>query len=159
MGWTKRDFIKHAFEEIGLSASVYDLTPDQQWVALAKLDAMMANWEASGVRVGWLISSMDDDTSIDQVATSTDAANEAIYQNLAIRLCPAFGKVASAELRQLANTSYRNLLCHLVGKVEERRMPAGEYLGGGYKGYFGVVTTTAPPDTLDTGNDERLELE
>lgn len=156
MGWTKRDFIKHAFEEIGLSSSVYDLTPEQQWVALAKLDAMMAGWEASGIRVGWLIPSNNDSADIDQIAVSTDAANEAIYQNLAIRLCPAFGKVAPPELRQLANMAYRNLLNRLVGRVKERQIPSGEFLGAGYKS-LACQVTKKPAENIQIDNDSELE--
>ena len=53
MGWTKRQFIEQAFEEIGLAAYVFDLTPEQLQSALRRLDAMMAGWNTNGIRIGW----------------------------------------------------------------------------------------------------------
>ena len=29
MGWTKREYVEQAFEEIGLASYVFDLTPEQ----------------------------------------------------------------------------------------------------------------------------------
>ena len=40
MGWTKRQFVTQAFEEIGLASYVFDLTPEQLQSALRRLDAM-----------------------------------------------------------------------------------------------------------------------
>ena len=51
MGWTKRQYIEQAFEEVGLAAYVFDLTPEQLQSALRKLDAMMAEWNAKGLRL------------------------------------------------------------------------------------------------------------
>ena len=52
MGWTKREYIEQAFEEIGLASYVFDLTPEQLQSALRKLDAMLAEWNAKGLRLG-----------------------------------------------------------------------------------------------------------
>ena len=40
MGWTKRQFVTQAFEEIGLAAYVFDLQPQQLDSALRKLNAV-----------------------------------------------------------------------------------------------------------------------
>ena len=48
MGWTKRQFVAQAFEEIGLASYVFDLTPEQLQSALRRLDTMMAAWNALG---------------------------------------------------------------------------------------------------------------
>ena len=45
--WTKREFITQAFEEIGLAAYVFDLTPEQLNSALRRLDAMVGGWAAT----------------------------------------------------------------------------------------------------------------
>mgnify|MGYP003525752305 CR=1 FL=1 len=55
MGWTKRQFVTQAFEEIGLAAYVFDLTPEQLQSALRRLDSMMASWNAKGIRLGYQI--------------------------------------------------------------------------------------------------------
>jgi hypothetical protein len=46
MGWTKRQFITQAFEEIGLAAYVFDLTTEQLQSALRRMDAMVAGWNS-----------------------------------------------------------------------------------------------------------------
>ena len=43
MGYTKRQFILAAFEEIGLAAYTFDLQPDQLESARRRLDAMIAD--------------------------------------------------------------------------------------------------------------------
>jgi hypothetical protein len=53
MGYTKRQFISAAFEEIGLASYVFDLQPEQLQSALRRLDAMMADWNAKGIRLGY----------------------------------------------------------------------------------------------------------
>lgn len=51
MSWTKRQFMTAAFEEIGLAAYVYDLTPEQMQSAVKRMDAMIAGWNSNGVRI------------------------------------------------------------------------------------------------------------
>ena len=53
MGYKKRQFISAAFEEIGLASYVFDLQPEQLQSALRRLDAMMADWNAKGIRLGY----------------------------------------------------------------------------------------------------------
>lgn len=53
MGWTKRQFVTQAFEEIGLASYVFDLTPEQLDSALRRLDTMIASWNALGIRLGY----------------------------------------------------------------------------------------------------------
>jgi len=53
MGYSKRQFVEAAFEEVGLAAYVFDLQPQQLESALRRLDAMMAEWNAKGIRLGY----------------------------------------------------------------------------------------------------------
>lgn len=65
MGWTKRQLITQAFEEIGLAAYVFDLTPEQLQSALRRMDAMVAGWNSNGVRIGYPLPSSPDSSNID----------------------------------------------------------------------------------------------
>jgi hypothetical protein len=53
MGYSKRQFISAAFEEIGLASYVFDLQPEQLQSAMRRLDAMMADWNGKGIRLGY----------------------------------------------------------------------------------------------------------
>lgn len=161
MGWTKREFIDQAFEEIGLSAHVYDITPEQRWSALRRLDSMMASWNANGIRIGWALPSKPDMSDIDNQTNAPDVANEAIYCNLAVRLASAFGKTASPELKQLADASYSNLLNQTIEPPPERQMPNTMPRGAGNKPWrnFNNPFVRSPQESLEAGADNNIILE
>jgi hypothetical protein len=52
MSYSKRQFVEAAFEEIGLASYVFDLQPEQIDSACRRLDTMMAQWNAVGIRLG-----------------------------------------------------------------------------------------------------------
>ena len=92
MGWTKRQFIEQAFDEIGLASYAFDLTPEQMQSALRRLDTMIAAWNALGIRLGYPLPSSPQDSDLDEQTNVPDRSNEAIYTNLAIKLAPSYGK-------------------------------------------------------------------
>jgi hypothetical protein len=53
MSYTKRQYVIAAFEEIGLASYVFDLTNNELLSACKRLDAMMAQWNAKGIRKAW----------------------------------------------------------------------------------------------------------
>lgn len=132
MGWTKRQFVTQAFEEIGLAAYVFDLSPEQLESALRKLDAMMATWNSKGIRVGYPIPSSPQNSNIDDDTGVPDSANETIYLNLGIRLAPGYGKTVSADTKTLAKQGYDNLLS-LAAMPMEMQMPGTLPAGAGNK--------------------------
>lgn len=92
--WSKRDVIEQAFAEIGKAAYDFDLQPEELQSALRKLDAMMATWGgALGIRIGFSGGDGKGDLTADTQVP--DWAYEALYLNLALRLCPDFGKTPS----------------------------------------------------------------
>lgn len=129
MSWTKRQFVHAAFEEIGLANYDFDLQPEQMDSAVRKLDAMMAQWNASGIQTGYSISQNPD---LDQRTRVPDGANEAIYLALAIRLAGSVGKVVSMDLKQNAKQAKDALLRSLV-HVHQVRLPTSLPLGAGNK--------------------------
>lgn len=162
MGWTKRQFIEQAFEEIGLAAYVFDLTPEQLQSALRRLDAMMAGWNANGIRIGWPIPSKPQDSDIDMDAKAPDIANEAIYLNLAIRLAPGFGKTISPDTKSDADSAYSNLLNQTSAPTPERQYPNTLPRGQGTKPWRSRNSNPflpTPDDPLQAGEDNNINFE
>lgn len=110
MAWTKRDFITQAFEELGLGAYAFDLAPEQLQSALRKLNAMMATWNAKGIRIGYPLPSSPDNDDIDAEVNVSDRAHEAMILGLAIRLGPSYGKATSPDTKVAARDAYNAML-------------------------------------------------
>lgn len=128
MSWTKRQFVLSAFEEIGIGSYNFDLSSEMLETGLKKLDAMMASWNAAGMRLSYPIPSNPNSGDLDDNSEVPDYANDAICLNLAIRLAPIFGKQIGTELRQNAKTSYNVMLAKNMD-IPERQLsntiPAG----------------------------------
>jgi P22 tail accessory factor len=162
MGWTKRQFVEQAFEEIGLAAYVYDLTPEQLQSALRRLDAMMAGWNANGIRIGWPMPSTPDTSDIDVDTKVPDVANEAIYLNLAVRLAPGFGKVLSQDTKSDADGAYSNLLNQTAAPTPERQFPNTLPRGAGTKPWRSFNSNQfvkTPDDPLLAGEDNEINFD
>lgn len=162
MGWTKRQFVEQAFEEIGLAAYVFDLTPEQLQSALRRLDAMMAGWGSNGIRIGWPAPSTPDSSDLDVDTKVTDVANEAIYLNLAVRLAPGFGKVLPPDTKADADAAYSNLLNQTSTPTPERQFPNTLPRGAGTKPWRSFNSNQfvrTPNDPLLAGEDNTLNFD
>lgn len=138
VSWTKRQFVTTAFSEIGLAEYNFDLQPEQLESGLRKLDAMMAQWQANGIKLGYAVSV---DLDLDEDSRVSDFANEAIYLNLALRLAGEFGKAVSMELKQNAKDAKDALLRSLV-IVPKMRLPTNLPSGAGLKYYGNFIYPT-----------------
>jgi hypothetical protein len=101
MSYTKRQFVDAAFEEIGLASYVFDLTTEELASALRRLDAMMAQWNAKGIRLGYPLPTLAANSSLFSNSEVPDAANEAIILNL--------GHTPCARLRQVGIAGHEDL--------------------------------------------------
>lgn len=110
MSWTKKQLIDAAFEEIGIGSYQYDIQPEMYSIALNRLDSMIASWFALGVNFNYTIPANQSDSDITTESGVPDYTYEAIYQNLALKLSPIFGKVITQELKQAAFLAFRNLI-------------------------------------------------
>ncbi len=110
MGWSKRQFVVAAFEEIGLAQYVFDLQPEDLQSAVSRLDAMLATWNAHGIRLGYPMSDNPSYADIDAATNVPDMANEAIFTNLGLRLAPMYGKVINPDARVSAKQAYLAML-------------------------------------------------
>ena len=79
MGWSKRQLVEAAFEELGMAGYVFNLQPEQLQIAVRRLDAMMAQWSALGIRVSYPISDNPKSVRIEDVTHVPDFALEAIF--------------------------------------------------------------------------------
>lgn len=157
MGYSKRQFISGAFEEIGLAEYVFDLQPEQLESALRRLDAMMMEWNAQGVRLGYPISSSPQDADLDTQTNTPDSAWEAVITNLAIRLAPGYGKTVSPDTKMLAKNAY-NVLMQRAAFPLEKQLPETMPIGQGNKPWrWDDPYVYSPVPTIDAGPDGPIE--
>lgn len=161
MSWTKRQFIEQAFEEIGMAQYVFDLTPEQLDSARRRLDAMIAGWNANGVRINYPLPNSPQDSDLDEQSGVPDFANEAIYLNLAVRLGPSVGKNIATETIISADMAYNNLANQVAFPTPERQMPQTMARGAGQKPWrtYNNPFVDPPNPGIDAGSDGRIEFE
>lgn len=157
MGYTKRQFIESAFEEIGLANYVFDLQPEQLQGALNRLDTMMAQWNAMGIRLGYDMPSSPQDSDIDSPSNTPDSAWEAIITNLAIRIAPGYGKSVSPETKVTGRNAY-NVLLQRAAYPLEAQLPETMPMGQGNKPWrWDNPYVPRPADPVDAGPDGPIE--
>lgn len=161
MAYTKRDIINMAFEEIGLAAYVFDLTPQQLEGALRRLDAMMATWNGKGIRLGYPLPSSPGSSDLDQPTEVSDFAIEAMALNLAVRIAPGYGKTVSPDTKASAKNAYNQIIAQSAKPIEMQLDNMSIPSGAGNKGYryYGDPFLRQPTDPLTAGPDSILDLE
>jgi hypothetical protein len=157
MSYTIRQFVESALEEIGMAAYVFDAAPDQLLSAAKRLNSMLAEWNARGIRLGATLYSNPADIDLDADSNVPDNANEAIITNLALRIAPMYGKSPMPATALNAKRAYDVMLLRFAQPVE---MQLGEIpSGAGNKPWrwFDPYTPEAEP-TLTDGTDSPLEF-
>jgi len=159
MGWSKRQFVMQAFDEIGLASYVFDLSPEQMQSALQRLDMMIASWNALGIRLGYPLPASPLDSDLDEQTNVPDSANQAIYTNLAIKLAPSYGKQVMPDTKATAKESYNTLLSRAAMPVEQQ-LPGSMPAGFGNKPWrvYGDPFLRGPVDPLLAGHDGPIEF-
>jgi hypothetical protein len=160
MSYTKRQYVIAAFEEIGLASFVFDLTDNELLSACKRLDAMMAQWNAKGIRLSYPLPSSPETTSLDAETEVPDAANEAIILNLGVRIAPGYGKSVSPDTKISAKAAYTTLLGWTAQPTPEKQFPRTLPTGAGQKAwrYDQDPFMPIPVDPLTTGGDGVLDL-
>ena len=159
MGYTKRQFILAAFEEIGLASYTFDLQPEQLESARRRLDAMIADWNGKGIRLGYPIPSSPEQGSIDEETFVPDSAYEAIICSLGIRLAPSYGKQVMPMTMATAKQGYDTLLQRATFPLEQQ-MPSTMPAGAGNKPWrvYDNPLLRPPVNPVQVGPDGPLEL-
>lgn len=160
MGYSKRQFVTEALAELGLASYVFDMQPEDLQTALRRLDAMMAEWNGKGIRLGYPLPGSPQDADLDEPSQVPDSANEAILTNLAIRLAPGFGKQPSPLTLATAKTGYNTLLSR-AAMPEEQQLPGTMPSGAGWKPWrwYGNPFVQPPTDPVKAGGDGNITLE
>ena len=158
MGYSKRQFVTAAFEELGLASYVFDLSSEQLESALRRLDTMMADWNGMGIRLSYPIPGSPENSDIDAESTVPDSVNEAIIANLAVRLAPSLGKTVQPETKVVAKQAYNVLLsraAHPINMSLPNTMPSG----AGTKPWRRDNAFLYPqPPAIDAGSDGTIEF-
>lgn len=148
--WSKREIVAQAFEQVGLAAYVFDLSPDEIQSAVKRLDSMMASWASRGIRIGYALPTGEDQSDPDDASGVTAGAVEAVASNLALRLGPSFGKAVPADVRIAARDAYNALLSAASPIPQTRMSPLLPY-GAGNRS-FGGRTRWINQSAIEAGN-------
>lgn len=155
MSYTKRQVVEAAMAEIGLASYSFDLMPEQVEAALRRLDAMVAEWNARGIRLAYAVP--DNPTNSDGSADSglSDSAWEAVITNLALRVAPSYGKAVSPETKITARHALNTLMARsaMPPEVCLPAMPSG----AGNKNFDNPFLST-PTENLIVGPDTTLDF-
>lgn len=158
MGYTRREFCNGAFEEIGIATYNFDIGPDQYQSAGNRLDAMMAEWNAKGIRLGYPLPASPGDGDLDDETNVPDSAWQAVVTNLAIRVAPMFGKQVMQATAAAAKQAYNTILSISAQPIELqlRQLPAG---AGNKPWRFGQPFLNPPVEPVLVGPDGPLEYD
>lgn len=153
MGWTKGQFVEQALVEIGLAPYFFDLQHEQLNSVLYRLDAMMADWNGKGIRLGYPLNSSPQNSTLDTQTDVPDSANQAIITNLAVNIAPIFGKVVALETKKSARDGYKTLLS-IAAMPEQMQYIDSLPLGAGNKPYsINQPFVNTPINDLTVGGD------
>ena len=155
MSYTKGELVFSALEEIGIASYEYDVSAEQVDSGVRRLDAMMAEWDAKGIKVSYPISQTDKSFTTDD-SNVPDWAWEAIITNLALKMAPSYGKEPSMQTKISAKKSLNTLLGLFAGSRESQleSMPRG----AGYKSVSERRWTPQPKETYLKQVDEDVDL-
>jgi len=157
MSWTRRQFCRAALKELGIGND-YDASPEDLEDARARLDAMMAEWNARGIRLGYPIGQDPFDGDLDANTNVPDAANNAIVLSLATVLAPSYGRPVQPGTTSGAARGLAVLLQRAVVPPTQQlpSMPSG----AGNRRCRGILNNYTPDPLvlLDGGPDGEIEL-
>lgn len=132
MSYSKRQIVIAAFEELGLASYAFDIQPEELESALRRLDGLVAQWNARGMKLSYNLPNSPQNSNIDDESYIPDYANDAVITNLAIKLAPSYGRVVSQETKSAAHEGERVLLMvSQAGYPLERRLQNTLPLGAG----------------------------
>ena len=152
--WTKRELVNEAFAELALAGHQFDLEPEEMQTALRRMDAMVAAWEAKGIRIGYALPSGPSSSDLDDASGIPDAAVQAVFLGLAVQLAPGFGKTLPPETRKSARDAYDALLI-AAAQPPEQQLTSNLPMGAGFKRrerIFFPIPDTSPVQTTQGGD-------
>lgn len=160
MGWTKGELVDEAYGEIALAGYVFDIGPEARQTGLRRLDAMMAQWNAVGIRLGYALPSSPTASDIDADSGLPDSATEAVFMNLAIRIASSVGKSVTQDTRNTAKSGYDTLMSRAAFPPQQQ-LPNTLPQGSGNKPWRrnGPFMPTPVDPLLGTEGGDQIEFE
>lgn len=132
---TKRLVVDMAYDEVRLAVPEFQINPNELNTVLTKLDMLMAEWETSGIYLGYNQPTIPGTGDLEDEIGIPNAALHATALYLALRVSPAFGKALSAETRAALALSMSNLR-GLTAQIPNMRYPRTTPLGQGNRWFF-----------------------
>lgn len=162
MSYTKRQIIRYAYAELGIADYAFDLQPEDWQLAAARLDAMIADWNGRGVRLGYPISSDPDFVNIDVDTGLPAFANKAVFCSLAVELAPGLGKTPTMKTDMAASSGFAMLLAAAT-KSPEVQFPQSTPAGSGNRWLrnnylLPPIVETIPGPEQDTNYEKQATL-
>lgn len=159
MGWTKRAFVTAAFSEIGIASYDIALPADQVVSAVQRLDAMMADWNGRGIRLGYPLEGPTA-TDIDAESGVPDWANRAIICNLALEIAPGVGRQPMPATSRNAKMGFSTVSARCTRPLPMQlpgTMPAGQ--GNRWQRTTLNPFLNPPADEIAAGDDGIIEYD
>lgn len=138
--YTTREIIEAAYAEIGMGEYVYDAQPEELVDALNRLDAMLAEWGADGIVTGYTVFDSPSTADMDLASGIVQSLVRPVILNLAVELCPMFGKTPSPQTTAAARAGKSLAIRQTVAVPVMRAASTATPAGAGYKFNGGVLT-------------------
>ena len=130
----KVDFIIDAFSMMRINGLTREPTPDDLELALRRLEDMAAEWNGRNMDPGYNFEDQPDPNAVSNIQRTYKHAYGA---NLAVRLLPDFGKVATEDLRRQANQSFSFMATSIAAnRMDETFYSKRHPKGSGNDNYF-----------------------
>jgi len=97
---TKRQIVEMAYEECSLAGYEFNVTPEELFSGLRKLDALMAEWRATDKDLNYNAPETFGGGDLEDMSGVPDATISGVAISLAMAIAPAMGKAMGQETRQ-----------------------------------------------------------
>jgi hypothetical protein len=148
VAWTKAQIVEQAFDGLALAGYEFDITPEEKALALRRMDAMVAQWESRGIRLGYLLPSSPELSDLNSDSGLPDVAIEAVELNLQVRLAASKGKNLPPQTLALAKAAYDDLLT-CAAFPQEQQFKNGLPVGAGNSPHYGYRGIFFPEPSSD----------
>lgn len=126
---TANDVVTRALQMVGVRAAETPITAAELSDGLDLLNDMLAEWQGSGLKLGYVpISTGTDELDLPEVC------NMAVKSNLAIYMHPEYGKQVNPALAAAATDSYNQMVNALV-RIGDVSPPSTLPIGSGNLDY------------------------
>lgn len=150
---TVAQIIKYALQEIITQASEAPLEPDEYQDCIFALNTMMAEYDASGIHLGFT-----EVTSLGNTITVPAGAISGIVSNLGLRVAPQFQGVVSQELMKKASEGYKTM-CKLGVTIEPTQFGGLMPLGSGNERWNGRTFYPELTESIEAEVNNNIQVE